>query len=215
MTYVFKVIFILFTFILLASSVTNDENVTFSLKLNELTVLKNIEELKKGSFYAKDIEVIDKLIYNIIYYSLEDSIVNKCLLNRNDIAELIETIAIFESSIYTTKGSMPFKSPLFIESNNAFGVKGEGHKAKTIEYINNERIIIYSSFKKYSSFEDSIKDVLLLLYNKYELSKVSTVEKMFLNMKLLNYFTAGDIYLEALNNVYKRIHKIERDDYIL
>ena len=46
----------------------------------------------------------------------------------------------------------------FVKGNNYFGIKGQGQKFATHEFVNGKRINIVDSFRAYDSMEDSFED---------------------------------------------------------
>jgi len=176
----------------------------------------DVARLKTEKLYFRDLEEIDKIAFPAIYFSINDSIINGSILTKREVAKVVETIAMFESSSSTRKGTMPFKSSLFIKSNNAFGIKGKGHVTKTAEYVNGERMVIVSSFKKYDSFDESINDLLSLLVRRYHLKEAKTSKEVFHTMKRKGYFTAPITYMYSLIRTNKRLNKYKnfKDDNI-
>jgi hypothetical protein len=175
----------------------------------------NVEEaihiLKTETLYLKrDLKKIDSLAFNIMYNTVEDSLVDKFVLTKEELLICVEALSITEGSIVTKKGLKPYKSSLFVLSNNPFGIKGKGHVALTTEYINGERKRLYLPFRKFESFGHAVNFLLDLLIRNYNSEHAKTREEFFWSLKEGGYFTASARYVYTLmgvSNDIKAIHE--------
>lgn len=209
-----KFLFILLTFLLIPTILYNTYSFNSKATINYIYKYDNesiIKKLKTKELYLKgDFKEVYSLTYSYVNRTLEDSLVSLMDTDRRLLIDVIIIVAIAEGSTVSKKGSLPFKSVLFINHNNPFGIKGNGEYYNTIEYVKNNRIYIKSEFKHYNSFEEAINDFVYLLYRRYGKS-FNSANEIFYAMKIKGYFTSPD-YEKKLLNLYNKINESTRYD---
>jgi flagellum-specific peptidoglycan hydrolase FlgJ len=112
--------------------------------------------------------------------------------------DLIISAAILESNWGTSR--------LTRLANNLFGIKGKGVNLSTAEIINGKPVIITAGFKKYPTYQDSIKDYVQLLNTtryKAALNKPTLYEKAKA-IQAAGYSTNSN-YATVIHNIAKSL----------
>jgi len=178
---------------------------------------KAIHTLKTEPLYLKgDLKQLDSLTYNLLDKFINDTLYSEYKLPKKDLISCIQSLSIFESGKVTRKGSMPFKSSLFVESNNPFGIKhtkGKYTTKLTTEFYNGERHRKYLRFQYYNSMNGAIDDLMRILnlkrYNK--LHQVKTKKEFFRQLRLSGYHTASYSYSNSLTKYAVKLSNLKNN----
>ena len=176
-----------------------------------------IFSLKTEKLYLKrDLKTLDSLTYGLFDKFIEDSVYSTYELPKKELISCIQALSMFESGIVTKKGSMPFKSSLFIESNNPFGIKhtkDKFHTKLTTEYYDGEKHRIYSKFQYYPTMDDAIDDLMRILnlsrYKNLHIAK--TKKEFFYYLRKAGYHTAGHSYSHALTQYAMKLYNLDNN----
>ena len=163
-----------------------------------------IETLKtKELYFNRDLKEIDSIASIYVSRNMEDSLVELLNMDKQLLVDIVVTVSIAEGSKVNRKGALPFKSSLFLQGNNPFGIKGTEQVVSTVEYLKGKRTVIIDGFKYYDSYREAINDFLYLLYRRYG-NSFKTPEDVFYAMKNGGYFT-HPTYETNLLKIYKKI----------
>ena len=185
-----------------------------NIKKSSFDVNKAIYALKTESLYLKrDLKTLDSLTYNLLDNFIEDSVYDTYNLSKKDLISCIQALSMFESGIVTKKGSMPFKSSLFVESNNPFGIKhtkDKYHAAMTTEVYNGQKQRKYLKFQYYPTMNEAIDDLLRIFdLKRYDsLHKAKTKKEFFYYLRKSGYHTAGYSYSYALTQYAIKLYDL-------
>lgn len=94
----------------------------------------------------------------------------------------------------------------YVKGNNYFGIKGQGQKFATHEFVDGKKINIVDSFRAYESMEDSFGDYghFLRTQPRYaEAFKVSTPEEFARELQRAGYATDPE-YANKLISIMRR-----------
>lgn len=188
------------------------------IKKPTFDVNKAIYSLKTEKYYLKgDLKTLDSLTYNLLDEFIDDSLYAEYELPKKELISCIQSLSMFESGRVTRKGSMPFKSSLFVESNNPFGIKhmrDSSHIAWTTEIIDGERHRKYLKFQYYPTMDDAIDDLMRILnlkrYKNLHIAK--TKKEFFYYLRKAGYHTAGYSYSHSLTQYAVKLYDISNEE---
>jgi len=166
----------------------------------------NNDVLLKGN----EIEIASDLV-PYIYGAISDSIAKKYKISKTELATALLAISFSEGSRNSKKGAIVFQSPLVLKGNNPFGIKGKGIKTKTFEYINGQKVLINSSFRRFESISESIWFISTFIGSseRYKNArKAITGEAFLIELQKAGYATSPDWFNKFTIPIYRKIIKV-------
>lgn len=175
----------------------NDEKEDTNIENNQ----QNVQENKK-TVYIND-------------YNSKDEFV-KMLASHKDLAKehnIFPSVMMGQAILESGYG----QSGLVKNSKNIFGVKGKGDLYNTKEEINGKLIDVKDEFKRFNTYEESIRQYLDLLnnshYSKFGVNKATNYKEQIQRIKDAGYATASN-YVDAVLGVinYNNLTQYDTDD---
>lgn len=197
---------LLFIILLTHLSISKENVVNREIKLHapEIDFFLSNEVLLKGNEL-----MIAKRIIPSIRAAISDSIISLYCISDEELAYVLLSIAMSESSKQTKHGAVVFQSVLMRRGFNAFGIKGRGIPIGTYEHINKKDSFVQSSFMKFASFEECIKfevETLFINNKRYNNAlKAITGEAFLLELHKAGYATSPTWFNNFTIPMYTKI----------
>lgn len=175
----------------------NDKKEDTNIENNQ----QNVQENKK-TVYIND-------------YNSKDEFV-KMLASHKDLAKehnIFPSVMMGQAILESGYG----QSGLVKNSKNIFGVKGKGDLYNTKEEINGELVDVKDEFRRFNTYEESIRQYLDLLnsphYSKFGVNKATNYKEQIQRIKNAGYATASN-YVDAVLGVidYNNLTQYDKDD---
>lgn len=169
-----------------------------------------VDYLLSNDLYLKDYAKIDSALTPVIKQKLDSVYLDKKYdfsLSKDELSTIIMVIAMSEGSSVTRRGIMPFKSKLFKNGRNPFGIQGRGQVVKTHEYIKGKKTYMYLGFRQYLSFNEALEDLLDLWENKRyrNLKEADDYIEFFYGMYNAGYFTSPVHHIYFFIPYYEKV----------
>ena len=191
-----------------------EENNTHNDNAIELKENNNEKENTNIETENKQVNESKKTTYINDYNSKDEFI--KMLASHKDLAKehhIFPSVMMGQAILESGYG----QSGLVKNSKNIFGVKGKGDLYNTKEEINGKLVDVKDEFRRFNTYEESIRQYLDLLnsphYSKFGVNKATNYKEQIQRIKNAGYATASN-YVDAVLGVidYNNLTQYDKDD---